>query len=71
MQNLKRCKTCGLPEDARGVVDDGIFINEVNFYLGRGAADSQPVVIKLNQNSICQICSGEIKKFKPLKEGMK
>ena len=68
MLEPKQCKKCKLPDGTRGMVEDGAFIAEYQYYMGRGSLQAVLVNVKLDENGICNICTKGIKNFKSLKE---
>lgn len=51
-----KCKKCGLPNGARGMIEDGQYISDVCYYNGQGTEKAKPIQIKLNESGICNVC---------------
>lgn len=56
LKRIKKCKRCGLPEGTRGMIEDGLFISEVAYLMGRGSLEAKNIKIQLDENSICNVC---------------
>lgn len=56
MKNLNKCKKCGLPEGARGMIDKGRYISDVSYYNGQGSLDATTIQIHLDQQNVCNFC---------------
>jgi len=57
MLNAKMCKSCRLPHGARGVLEEGEYISDVQFYSGRGTMAAKPVQVQLGEDGVCNICN--------------
>ena len=69
MKRKRKCKKCKLTEGQIGMLEDGAFISDVQYYLGRiGSLKASATRVDINKEGICNICTKGIKNFKPLKE---
>lgn len=63
---VKKCIKCGTHEGQIGMVENGEFITDVNYWRGRGSLQAEPVTVRFNNEGVCNLCTNNINVAKTL-----